>query len=231
MILTGGPRCRGLLWHEFFEETDPYGIRSCGPMNTVIDLGAHCGMFSLMARFLMPQARIFAIEPDVGNFEALKSNAAHLHIDVQNVALGDGRPVALLNRHVRTVSMRYDHTHSGPTSGVFDHPDVPDIVETIPSAKLQDLWTQWNPTGRIFVKMDMEGAEHYIVGDPEAERCLESCMVIGGEIHAHPGGPTLDDYRTWLHTRYDSMFDVQFSLYKRARNRLAQLKMTRRGGA
>lgn len=230
MILTGGRHCRSLLWNEFFVAEDPYGIRSCGHMDTVIDLGAHCGMFSLMTRFLMPKARIIAIEPDPGNYKALVTNIQYLHVETQNIALGDGLPVFLLTRHVRTVSMRYDRLKLD-TMGVYDHENQdnpPNSGVAIPSAKLQDLWTQWNPTGRIFVKMDMEGAEHHLLGDAAAENCLEGCTMLAAELHAYPTGPTMKDYKDWIQTRFGPMFDVEITTTHRSRWRAAQLKMRKR---
>ena len=229
MILTGGRRCRSLLWREFFEDADPYGVRSCGPMGSVIDLGAHCGMFSLTARFLMPRARMLAVEPDPDNFQALASNVMHLHIDVRHAAIGDGLPVALLNRPRLSTGLVYGDTHSSPTSGVFDRPPE-GIKPTIPSMRLQDLWAEWRPEGRVFLKMDMEGAEHHFVGDPSAESCLEKCTIVSGELHEHRKvGPSMKEYESWLRDRFGVCFTVQVQRDPRTRRR-ALMKMIKLEG-
>jgi len=210
MILTGTRRCQDHLYREFFEQADPYGIRSCGPMDTVIDVGAHCGMFSLMARFLMPSARIIAVEPDPGNFQALTTNVMGLNIEFQCVALGNGELVAVQNR-ASTLSQRYD---SAPGA-------------TIASARLPLLWEWWNPTGRVFLKMDTEGAERYVMGDSDAERCLESCESIGMELHAFVGSPTIADYRAWLQDRFSSAFNITF-LSTRHRHRFLTVHLQKK---
>lgn len=42
----------------------------------ILDVGAHIGIFSLYAKAVNPQARIFALEPEQSNFTLLKKNVA-----------------------------------------------------------------------------------------------------------------------------------------------------------
>ncbi|PLB49731.1 methyltransferase FkbM [Aspergillus steynii IBT 23096] len=68
-----------------------YHSRDLGFVPTVIDIGAHIGMFTLYIKNKYPHARILAFEPAPQTFETLSKNLDfHFHSDVEvhNVALG-----------------------------------------------------------------------------------------------------------------------------------------------
>ena len=75
---------------------DAYGLRQCAhAVESVIDIGANVGFFSVAARVLCPKAQIVSIEPDPTTFEQLLKNVDHLRIQPINAALGTGDPVKL----------------------------------------------------------------------------------------------------------------------------------------
>jgi FkbM family methyltransferase len=45
-----------------------------GEINSVVDIGAHIGSFSVLCRHLFPQATIVSVEPEDGNFRVLDKN-------------------------------------------------------------------------------------------------------------------------------------------------------------
>ena len=65
---------------------DYYDLRkfSPGSFDTIIDIGANIGMFSLYARFLQPLARIIAIEPHPAIFKILQDNTRRMDIETIN---------------------------------------------------------------------------------------------------------------------------------------------------
>ena len=64
---------------ETIPQTDMYGIKLF-PLNsikTILDLGANIGFYTVPFRYLQPNARIVAIEPDKENFAMLLKNVAN----------------------------------------------------------------------------------------------------------------------------------------------------------
>jgi FkbM family methyltransferase len=218
MILTGGPTFRYTLQKEFLDTLDPYGIRSCGPVDTIIDLGANCGMFSLLARFVHPAARIIGLEPDPANYAAYRQNADHLRIEAVHGAIGSGRPVRLVNPGTSPGSIQY----AGEPAG-----DVATMAGDIPSFPLPVLWEKWQPHGRIFLKIDIEGAETHFVGDTRSEACIEECVAVGAELHAgtrYGNGFTAEKYQEWLTGRFSTTHAIYFDPSKHP-SRLMNLRM------
>jgi FkbM family methyltransferase len=73
-----------------------YGLRQqLKDVETILDIGANVGFFSVAARAYYPLARIHAYEPNRRSFEFLKSNAEQLGINVYQEAVGadEGRVV------------------------------------------------------------------------------------------------------------------------------------------
>jgi FkbM family methyltransferase len=58
----------------FIEEVYGHVFSCLGDAGTVIDLGANIGLASLLFLTCYPRARLFAVEPDPGNYEMLRSN-------------------------------------------------------------------------------------------------------------------------------------------------------------
>jgi FkbM family methyltransferase len=59
--------------------------------NTIIDIGANTGVYSLVAGAVNPQARIISFEPLPENFARLKANVRinNFNIEPQQIAIGD----------------------------------------------------------------------------------------------------------------------------------------------
>ena len=72
----------GIFWEIFIDRFyDP--LLNCHPENsvpsvqTVIDLGGNCGLFTLFALSYFPEARILTVEPDAGNMDVCRLNTGH----------------------------------------------------------------------------------------------------------------------------------------------------------
>src|ERR1700674_4074569 len=64
-------------------------LRDSG-VNTVLDIGAHVGSFAAEIRALLPDAMIYAFEPQADSFEALKQRfSADPHFLASQLALAD----------------------------------------------------------------------------------------------------------------------------------------------
>ena len=75
-------------------------IANLGPGDTMVDLGANIGYYSLVAAAVVGETgRVYAFEPDAGNFELLRRNVelnGFRQIDARNVAVSDARGTARL---------------------------------------------------------------------------------------------------------------------------------------
>jgi len=123
--------CREILGH------DCYRLVSCrGQLRTAIDLGANCGIFTLMAALLNPECRILAVEanPDLAVAAAANAerNAFSSRVAVVNQLVGDA-----------TVQSIRELIAGNPSIGTFD-----------PREAVRRL-------GECdFLKCDVEGGEH-----------------------------------------------------------------------
>ncbi|MEI6657232.1 MAG: FkbM family methyltransferase [Planctomycetota bacterium] len=123
--------CREILGH------DCYRLASCaGQLRTAIDLGANCGIFTLMAATLNPQCRILAVEVNPGLATATIANAARN---------GFANRVTVINQLV----------------GVADDPTVRILMEKNPTITMFDPREAVRQLGGCdFLKCDVEGGEH-----------------------------------------------------------------------
>lgn len=133
---------------------DEYALSAFAPgsLDTIIDVGAHLGFFSLLAARL--GLRVFALEPFDENFELLKSNIAHLN-NVLPLPLAVGARAGEQEFHVSSI----------PSAGSF-HPVERHPVQRVvrvPSVTIADFFREYRVQRCDLLKIDVEGAEYSIV--------------------------------------------------------------------
>jgi hypothetical protein len=111
--------------------------------------------------------------------------------------------------------------------------NTPADILGIPAYTLAELWAKIQPVGRIFLKIDIEGAECNFVNDPASEDCILSCHAVGAELHAGAkyGSCSLEVYEKWLFERFANTHKITSDRYHKHPNRLAQLRMIRKNGS
>lgn len=68
---------------------DEYGLKKIKvPPEIIIDIGANIGLFSVLARYRFPNAKIQAFEPNERIFQFLIKNTHNLDVDVRKAAVG-----------------------------------------------------------------------------------------------------------------------------------------------
>jgi FkbM family methyltransferase len=67
-------QCHILKLDNIVEDYIPFSYFDIKPGDTVIDIGAHIGRFSVYAAFRSKTGRVYAFEPDPRNYERLKEN-------------------------------------------------------------------------------------------------------------------------------------------------------------
>jgi len=118
-----------------------------GKLSTVIDLGAHIGLFSA----LIDAEKVYAIEASKENFEILKKNASESSKKILpfHLAIADN------DKGVKLYSGRMNARHS-----IMIHDT--EKFELVKSSTLEDFLIQNDISSCDLLKMDIEGAEYKI---------------------------------------------------------------------
>ena len=150
------------VFHEIFVDRDYMVVDDVvsEASGIILDIGAHIGLFSMYARGLNDNVKIFAYEPAPENFAAMKSHLKDNKIDgvvAKNVAVtgGDGEAILFLNED--------SHNHS--IWNLFGDDKLKQVkVPTVSMSKIfeRDLAKQGVEFCDL-VKMDCEGAEFEIL--------------------------------------------------------------------
>lgn len=155
--LVGNPRfCLAIFREVWNHQTYDRSLGSLTP-RTIVDIGAHIGLFTLRAATRWPDARIYAFEPDPRNYETLMRNVAQNSVSnavVHNLAVGgqSGQAEFYVGRQPETHSLyRGPFDESSERTICVDVLSMADIVNQIDSEVIDLL------------KIDCEGCEYEIV--------------------------------------------------------------------
>jgi FkbM family methyltransferase len=143
---------------------------------TIIDAGANIGATSLYFHNFFPSTRIIAIEPDNDNFIMLNNNInlnkANRLIFAEKLALWPS------NSYLR-ISKNFRDGQSWALSV-----EQSESIEELQGASLKDIINRNNIQGKIFLKIDIEGAEKYLFRDKDfVETLKKNVFMIVIEIH------------------------------------------------
>lgn len=142
------------------------------PGMTVVDGGAHVGLYTLLAsRGVGADGRVLAIEPDAYNLAALRLNAAgNENVEIVPCALSDAEGVATF----------YD-TRSTIGSSLLERPDAtPHEVRTTSV----DALLEGRDVPALVVKLNIEGAEPLAIRG--MQRTLERVRDVAILIEVNP---------------------------------------------
>jgi len=164
-----GTNDRGICTEVLTRDTYKMASRSFGPGDLLVDIGAHIGTFVAWSAHLFPGARIEAFEMDDGNFEILQRNAAGLeHAAIHHMAVVGEVVPAGYKRNVK---------NGGGHHIQFRRPERP-LPGAITLAEIIRLH------GDIaFLKLDCEGAEHFILRKAAQDGVLGRVAAMALEYH------------------------------------------------
>lgn len=156
--------------------------QTLGLGDTVVDVGANIGCFSVLAsRLVGPEGRVFAIEPEESTYRQLVRNI-HLNgltnVTPLKLAVGDSeRSITLHANSNRLFSSIFSSVNGQVVKGEDQ------IVQMITLDKLMDTYQidQCN-----YLKLDCEGAEHQIVASL-SQSIAKRIEQITLEVHKVPG--------------------------------------------
>jgi len=193
MEFTSSRACR-ILKREM--TNDDYGIKRIpsGRIDTIIDIGANVGIIATLARLHHPQATIHSFEPYKETFKVLKKNITNLNIKAHTEAFGDGTKAVFKAGRI-SLSNRITVDPKGD----------------IPTYSLTDLVKKYNIpiNDRTLLKIDCEGAEHGLPTRKSDLDIIDSCGVIGIEVHKE-----VLPYFTWVTKRFYKKFGISLRANK-----------------
>lgn len=177
-----------------------YGIRpkDIKKYRTVIDIGAHIGLFSVFCAVLNPRCKIFCFEIDKDNFEKLEQN-------IKNCKVKNVIPFNLAVTDKAGVIDYYpggDCSEFSTTQISFSNNRKPIVDEGLnpvgrgKSITLNEVFEKNNIDSVDFLKLDCEGAEFEILY-ATTEINLKKIDKIGGEYHEYGKYP-VDDLIAYL---------------------------------
>jgi FkbM family methyltransferase len=182
-------------------------------VSVVLDIGANIGVSSIYFARAFPQATIHAFEPEPGNCELLRANAAaHPRLRVHEVALGaDDGSLTL-----------FDSDDAANQGGFSAHGAGinPARSKVVPVRHAGRLLAELGIAAVDVIKVDTEGAEWEILTAFD-RKLLSGVRVIMGELHGRKDFALLDYLQP--------MFNI--GMRKQIRNRLFNFYAVNRGPA
>lgn len=148
-------------------------LASNAGLATIVDIGAHVGLFSIRAASRWPQARVVAVEASPRSARYLRENVARNRlaaITVVEAACGGSRRRAVLHRRGA------DMMSSLYAAGAGDEVDV---------ITLDDVFDAGAIDGCDLLKLDCEGAEYEIILGAAATTLRRIGRVV---MECHRGG-------------------------------------------
>lgn len=187
--LRAGSPDHGVFYEVFILRVyNPPGF-AIGEGDTVVDIGAHVGCFSVLAGARARQGRVLSFEPTLQNFELLRRNleANRLgHVVPVQVAVADkagGREMFLSETNPGGHSFYRAADHVASTR--------------VPTLSLEDVMQRYNLEAIDFLKVDCEGGEYDVLaGCPD--RVLECIRKISMETQDYGEGRNVDVMRQLL---------------------------------
>lgn len=124
---------------------------------SILDIGAHIGIFSIYASVLNPQSQIIALEPEPNNYKLLKENLKLNNLKnitpIQSALITDNKSSTKLYLSKNT----HNHSTNKPTNQ--------STPITVPAINLERLMKEHKIKKIGLLKMDIEGAEFKIISN------------------------------------------------------------------
>ncbi len=166
------------LTHVWLIEEYKYPDFEIRETDTVIDIGAHVGLFTLYASQFCNRGKIFSYEPMKENYKILVDNVKNnnlVNIKTFNLAVSNSQSVKLYINDDES-----GHSMFSKSSNFI----------TVKSISLEDIFNQNNIQECNFLKLDCEGAEYEIIENLPAE-FFEKIEKIVIEYHMADSHPEL----------------------------------------
>jgi FkbM family methyltransferase len=159
------------VFRQVFIEREYQLIEKCaGSHNIIIDAGANIGLTSLFISSLYPEAKIYAVEPEVNNFALLKANttANRKIVCIQGALWSRDEQVSILSEDDADWAFQVGKNSSPVERG-------------IQGFRMSSLMDYIKVSRVSLLKMDIEGAEYEVFKD--AGSWIDKVENIVLELH------------------------------------------------
>jgi FkbM family methyltransferase len=170
---------------------DCYRLRNLPWVPDVIyDIGGNTGTFTLFSRLLFPHAAIVTIEPDPNNLKMLRRVCdVILGVTLKQAALALAPPVLNRSRQAGGGNQVYI------SPGAIGYPAGGDYEpSSVPPMSLSEILAL-GPPGKSVLKVDCEGGENCIFGDPTSMAALATADFIAMELHWYGEASAVEQVR------------------------------------
>lgn len=160
------------------EEYSKYNFK-IEKMDTIIDVGAHIGLFSLHASQICKNGKIYAFEPIKENYNILKSNVQlnnFLNIQAENCAISNSSS---------KITIYENNDESGHSKFIETNNPI-----EVTSKSLNDIFDNKKIKKCNLLKLDCEGSEYEIIDDLKDEY-FEKIEKMVIEYHLADSNPEL----------------------------------------
>jgi FkbM family methyltransferase len=155
------------------------------PGDSVLDIGAHFGFFSLLAAYKCgPEGKVMAIEPASRTYPVLLENIQHHpQIMSRQVAMGDRDGSITFFEF----PLRYSEYNSTSTEQYHHEPWFQKIkpVENTVQLRKMDSFLEENSLNPVIIKIDAEGSEDLVIAGGQ-EYLQAHAPVVILEYLSHP---------------------------------------------
>lgn len=168
-----------------------------GKIDTFLDIGANKGSVSLMAKIIMPTARIIALEPNPDIFNQTKKLLSPWGIECYPYALGDGNQMCYIPKKHSGLGRFCTKEEEG-----FWPVNQPRIFAQ--SFSLADLFKKFklSQNNNFIIKCDCEGGERFLLNE-ESQKIISKSLMFIAELHSGFGGAG-KTWNRWLECFHDT---------------------------
>lgn len=141
--------------------------------DVIIDAGANIGLATIYMKNLFPGSTIFAIEPELSNYNIfLKNIAGYSNVYSVNKALSENKEGLYMDMEGKG----NDSFQTKPKAFKTEY------MQKVESISIDNLIDEYNLVSLDIVKMDIEGAEEFCL-DHSATNWLSITRTVAVEIH------------------------------------------------
>jgi FkbM family methyltransferase len=144
---------------------------------SLIDVGANAGQFTAAALYQWPGLEVHAFEPLPKESKQLRENfAGQPNVHVENVAIGEDEGVAVLHRHVHSLSSSLLPATRAARER-FSWAVASDDIE-VPVRRLDSLFSSEALPRPVLLKVDVQGFESQVLSGATSMLSMISAIIV-----------------------------------------------------
>jgi len=164
-----------LIDHEYTVATTFLSAQDIKP-KVIIDAGSNIGATTIYLKHLFPKTNIYCIEPDEDNFNLLSKNISNYVADGSVFLYKAG----LMGKSGHNLSINKDFRNK---SSCARQVQIDENKTNLKSITIDDIMKEHNLEIIDFLKMDIEGAEAFLIEKESDLSFLAKTRCIAVEIH------------------------------------------------